>query len=195
MGYVRSGQMLPFRGIVPARVRSSPERHVNRLSRGGYAGLIIVLLVACEPSTSDRVTIGRQSARTADADTGTVHGTVVMQPAVDRGASCVPATPCTPLAGATVQLGLWQQPATMSPDTVGPRPLWAELDDPRFEILAETTTDAIGRYRFPGIPKKAKLAIRAIPPPAVLLEVGYFPSRFWLYESAEMELKIVLRRP
>ena len=131
----------------------------------------------------------------AEGDTGTVFGTVELQERREGAPRCLSPTACAPIANALVQLGIWQGPASTFRDSGVTFDRRVALGDTRFEVVAEARTGADGTYRFPGLPKKTSFVIRALAPERTGSGVGYFPSRFWLYESVEMELHIVVREP
>ena len=82
-----------------------------------------------------------------------------------------------PLRDIRVELGLWHGEPAKYRDTVT-RAIPTRLDDPRFELLAATVTDADGRFRFPALPRRAPFAFRAVPPRESPWQIGYGVSLF-----------------
>ncbi len=156
------------------------------------AGLIVLL--SCETTVSGEISTLERLRVIADQDTGTVVGTVVLQEAIEGTPSCLQATPCVPVADATVQLGIWNGSDEAFRDSGVTFDRRVALGDPRFEVVAEVRTDAEGRYGFSGLPRKTTFVIRALASQATGAGVTYFPSRFWLYESARMDLRLVIRQ-
>lgn len=171
------------------------RRAVRGLATGMIPVALLISLGSCEGTMEIRVSTLERLRVAAESDTGTVFGTVVLQERREGAPQCLSPTPCAPMARALVQLGIWQGPASTFRDSGVTFDRRVALGDTRFEVVAETHTGADGTYRFPGLPKKASFVIRALAPERTGSGVGYFPSRFWLYESAAMELQIIVREP
>jgi hypothetical protein len=185
-------QLVRWRAIGIGEMR---RRAVRGMATGMVLLVLLISLSSCDGMMESKVSTLERLRVTAGTDTGTVFGTVVLQERREGAPQCLSPTPCAPIANALVQLGIWQGPASTFRDSGVTFDRRVALGDTRFEIVAEAQTGADGTYRFPGLPKKASFVIRALAPERTGSGVGYFPSRFWLYESAEMELQIVVHEP
>ena len=150
---------------------------------------VSVLLVCCATITAvscERVLIPQRTAlselrgqstagagpfigrvREVDATTGNCH----------RGTRAV--------AGARVEVGLWDGSPAYYRDTLTRRPPSAP-NDARFQFLAFTIADAEGRFRFDNMPKRVGYAMRVIPPKGSPWRVSYGESMYGV-SNAELE--------
>jgi len=76
------------------------------------------------------------------------------------------------LGGILVEVGLWDGSPSFYRDTIT-RNVPTTLDEPRFQVIASTTTDGEGRFSFLDMPRGVPYAMRAIPPRKSLWRVGY----------------------
>ncbi len=148
--------------------------------------------LGCDADASPEVSRLELMRQTAGTDTGTVRGTVYVHTQGGDLSACYDSTVCRPLSGALVQLGIWDGPAEAFRDSVRHFDARAALSDRRFEIVAETRTETGGDYVFSGLPRKQSFVLRALAPQQIGGGVGYFPSRFWLYSSPEMTVRVVI---
>lgn len=78
-----------------------------------------------------------------------------------------------------VDLGLWHaSPATYRDTVTGAPP--STIGEPRFEVIASSTTDAVGRFTFEHLPRRMPFALRAIPADSSPYHIGYGVSLFGL---------------
>lgn len=151
-------------------------------------GFIGLLAVGCGAGTD--VPTSPAESRFAPSDTGTVHGQVLAQgrpTSLPRRFDYGP-----PIAGATVELGIWRGSAREFRDSAASA-VALRMDDPRFRVVRRVLTSALGEYRFAGLPKTQVFAMRVRPPPQSHYGATYFESLFWLFRSSEMRLTVVLR--
>jgi hypothetical protein len=151
-------------------------------------------MTACDLALGPQRDSLRDLQRAAGRDTGTVMGKVYVAGAEWPETVSVynPRTPRTPLPGAVVELGLWTGPEGSFRDTVRGGPP-TDMSDERFQVVARSTADETGAYRFAGLPKKTSFAMRVRPPSGHGAQPGYFGTLFWLYTSETFDLAIVLR--
>lgn len=169
-------------------IRWHPAQRLG-LYRAAVASVLSLLAMGCGAGTE--VPTSPLGSPAAASDTGTVYGQVVV-PVVPR-ATGRPQRSGAPVAGATVELGIWRSSAGEFRDSAA-RALRARPNDPRFKVVARVVTNHLGGYHFPGLPKKQVFAMRVRPPAGSPYEVMYFESMFWLFRSAEMRLTLVMRR-
>jgi len=81
------------------------------------------------------------------------------------------------LGGIRVEVGLWDGSPSFYRDTIT-REVPTELDEPRFEVIATTITDAKGRFTFLDMPRHVPYAVRAIPPRDSPWKVAYGESMY-----------------
>jgi hypothetical protein len=101
------------------------------------------------------------------------------------------------LQGVTVELGYV---AGVSPNFGGGAPVMVRVvTTPEqtglsgsFRILAQTTTDANGKYRFPGLARRSQFMLRTSPPARASYARTYFPEFFYLGMAREREINLVL---
>ena len=163
--------------------------HLFRLARAAVASVLSAVVAGCGSGTE--VPTSPLDHRAASSDTGTVYGQVVLP--ARRSATVLGVGFGAPLEGATVELGTWRGSATEFRDSTA-HVVRVSPDDPRFVLIAGVVTNELGEYRFPGVPKKQVLAMRARPPAGSGYETTYFESLFWLFTSKEMRLTVMMRR-
>jgi hypothetical protein len=76
------------------------------------------------------------------------------------------------LAGIRVELGLWDGTPAFYRDTIT-KEVPSTLDDPRFQLLATTTSDSDGRFSLVQVPRGYSYALRAIPPSGSKWRLAY----------------------
>ena len=131
---------------------------------------ISMLLIGCTTFAAlacERVLAPQHSAlgdlrRHATAGVGPFIGRVRERDSLGR---CWRSTPV--VAGVRVEVGLWDGSPAFYRDSLTHHPPNAP-DDPRFQLLARTITDAEGRFRFDNMPRRVAYAMRVIRPKGVL---------------------------
>ena len=102
------------------------------------------------------------------------------------------------VAGVRVEVGLWADGPALYRDSVTHQPPTAS-DDPRFQLLAHTVSDAQGRFRFDSMPRRVAYAMRVIPPKGAPWTVGYGDSMFGVPSGRDLAdfptRCVALRRP
>jgi len=88
--------------------------------------------------------------------------------------------------GARVDVGLWDGSPAFYRDTVTHQPP-ASANDPRFQLLASTTTDADGRFRFDNMPRRVAYAMRVIPPKGASWDVSYGETMYGVPTGGDLE--------
>ena len=88
--------------------------------------------------------------------------------------------------GARVEVGLWDGSPAFYRDTLTHQPPTA-ANDPRFQLLSSTITDADGRFRFDSMPRGVAYAMRVIPPKESPWSVGYGESMYGVPSDATLE--------
>ena len=149
----------------------------------------ILLMMGCTTSAAvacERILAPQHSAlgdlrRQATAGVGPFIGRVRERDSLGR---CLRATRAVP--GARVEVGLWDGSPAFYRDTLTHEPP-ASPDDPRFQLLAHTITDAEGRFRFDNMPRRVAYAMRVIPPRGTPWGVGYGESMYGVPNGADLE--------
>jgi hypothetical protein len=159
-------------------------------SHHAVAVLGAICLIAAGCGGGSDVPTSPTEVRYTGSDTGTVHGTVLAPGRHHDQPTWYEFGP--PVAGATVELGIWRGSALEFRDSAVAA-VTLRMDDPRFRVVERSLTNAMGEYRFGGVPKTQVFAMRVRPPPGSPYNATYFESLFWLFRSSEMELAIVLR--
>jgi hypothetical protein len=139
---------------------------MRRLRVGILLGGGLTAALGCE-----RVLAPQHSAlgdlRRQATGTGSFTGRVRKRDSLDR---CLRAPPVVP--GVRVEVGLWDGSPAYYRDTLTGQPP-SDPGDSRFHVLAQTITDAEGRFRFDSMPKRVAYAMRVIPPKGAAWKVGY----------------------
>ena len=135
-------------------------------------GCAAIAALACERFLAPQHTALADLRRQATAGSGPFIGRVRQRDSLGR---CWRATPV--VAGVRVEVGLWDGGPALYRDSVTHQPPTAP-DDPRFQLLAHTISDAEGRFRFDNMPRRIAYAMRVIPPKGTAWVVGYGDSMF-----------------
>ncbi len=85
-----------------------------------------------------------------------------------------------------MEVGLWDGSPAFYRDTLTHQPPTAP-NDPRFQLLSATVTDAEGRFRFDSMPRGVAYAMRVIPPNGSPWKVGYGESMYGVPNDATIE--------
>ncbi len=173
--------------------------------------LSAVALTACtagtEPSTNPR------QLRTDPSETGRVSGKVVTSGPTGSPGGGDGAEASQPLAGVVVELGIVHfarsgdtaatagkarsvvTPIAVPDMWIGPGARFLApgpaAPPGRFEVIAQTTTDGRGEFRFRRAPRREVLMLRARP--AAPYEETYSHTPFWLANEPAKEVNVVLR--
>lgn len=142
--------------------------------RGPWLAAVAALL-CCEPvlapNNPSRLDELRQ---VAPSGYGTFTGLVVgLLPA--QGNCCRGSSP--PLAGAWVDLGIWHASPAVYRDTLTHTPP-SKLNEPLFEAIASTTTDAFRLFQFIRLPRRTPFAFRVVPARGSAYRLTYGESLF-----------------
>ena len=145
------------------------------------AGCTIVAALGCERLVAPQHTaLGDLRLQAGKAGLGPFIGRVRERDSLGR---CWRAPPV--VAGVRVEVGLWDGSPAFYRDTLtGQAP--TVPDDPRFQLLAHTITDAEGRFRFDNMPRRVAYAMRVIPPKGAPWDVGYGDTMFGI-PNVDME--------
>lgn len=118
---------------------------------------VLAVLLACDRSIEPRHSRLDRLRQESTAGVGTFTGRVRERDAFQR---------CSrrgvPVSGVVVELGLWQGSPAHYRDTITRAPPSSPIE-PRFEVIASTTTDGTGRFQFAKIPRGVGYAMRATP--------------------------------
>jgi hypothetical protein len=79
--------------------------------------------------------------------------------------------------GITVELGLWDGIPAFYRDTIT-RQVPSTLNEPRFQLLATTTSDGEGKFAFLEVPRGYAYAVRVVPPRNSPWKPGYGGSLY-----------------
>jgi hypothetical protein len=145
------------------------------------AGCVALSASGCERVLAPQRTAIGDLRRHATAGFGQFVGRVRARDAV---LPCWRSTRVVP--GARVDVGLWDGSPAFYRDTLTHRPPTA-ANDPRFQLLSSTITDAEGRFQFDSIPRGVSYAIRVIPPDGSPWTVGYGESMYGVPSDATLE--------
>jgi len=144
-------------------------------------GSMALAALACERVlVPQRSTIGDLRLR-ATAGFGSFVGRVRER---DPLVACWRATRVVP--GARVEIGLWDGSPAFYRDTLTGQPP-TSANDPRFQPLSSTVTDAAGRFRIDSMPRGVAYALRVIPPEGSPWKVGYGESMYGVPSDATLE--------
>ena len=135
-------------------------------------GVLLVSLTAFAALACERVLAPQHSVlgdlrRQATEGSGAFTGRVRELDSLGR---CWRATPA--VANMRVEVGLWDGSPTYYRDTLTHRPP-DQLDDSRFQPLAQTISDSDGRFRFDNMPRKVAYAMRVLAPQGARWKVRY----------------------
>jgi len=136
------------------------------------AGCVALMALGCERVLApQRSSIG-DLRRHATSGFGQFAGRVRERDAL---VNCEHATRVVP--GARVDVGMWDGSPAFYRDTLTHQPPTA-ANDPRFQLLSSTITDAYGRFQFDSMPRGVPYALRVIPPDGSPWQVGYGESMY-----------------
>src|SRR5512143_1264007 len=144
-------------------------------------GCTTVAALACARVLAPQHSALGDLRRQATAGDGPFIGRVRERDSLGR---CWRATPVA--AGARVEVGLWDGSPAFYRDSSTHHPPTAP-DDPRFQLLAHTITDAEGRFRFDNMPRRVAYAMRVIPPNGVLRDVSYGETMYGVPTGGDLE--------
>jgi hypothetical protein len=149
-------------------------------------GIVLVAFMALTALACERVLVPQHSAigdlrRRATAGVGPFVGRVRER---DPLVACWRATRVVPAA--RVEIGLWDGSPAFYRDTLTGRPPTSP-NDPRFQLLSSTITDAAGRFRIDSMPRRVAYAFRVIPPKGSPWNVGYGESMYGMPNEATLE--------
>jgi hypothetical protein len=145
------------------------------------AGCVAVVALACERAlVPQRSAIGDLRRQATDG-AGPFIGRVRVR---DGPLPCWRSKSVAP--GVRVDVGLWDGSPAFYRDTLTRQPPTAP-NDPRFQLLASTTTDADGRFRFDSMPRRVAYAMRVIPPKGSPWSVGYGESMYGVPSEKTVE--------
>lgn len=142
-----------------------------------------VSVVACDRATRPTRTTLADLRQSSNAELGQIRGRVR---AVDPAQPQLCYRSGTPLSGIRIDLGTWNGSPSTYRDTVT-RLIPSSLDEPRFRVVASTTTDGAGRFVFADAPKNIPYAVRAIPAANSKWRLTYVESMFGIPRDAGME--------
>lgn len=145
------------------------------------AGCTTVAVLACERILAPQHNALGDLRRQATAGAGPFIGRVRERDSLNRCWNTAPV-----VAGVRVEVGLWDGSPAFYRDTLtGQAP--SAPDDPRFQFLAHTVTDAAGRFRFDNMPRKVAYAMRVILPKGAPRSVSYGETMFGIPTSKDFE--------
>ena len=140
-------------------------------------------VVACDRATRPVHTTLADLRQSSNAELGQIRG---------RARAMDPAQPqlCyrsgTPLPGIRIDLGTWNGSPSTYRDTVTQTPP-SSLDEPRFRVVASTTSDGAGRFVFADAPRNIPYAVRAVPAASGKWRLTYLETMFGIPRDGGME--------
>jgi hypothetical protein len=144
-------------------------------------GCTTVAALACEGVLAPQHSALGDLRRQATAGNGPFIGRVREHDSFGR---CLRATPM--VAGVRVEVGLWDGSPAFYRDSLTHHPPSAP-DDPRFQLLAHTITDAEGRFRFDNMPRRVAYAMRVNPSKGAPWEVSYGETMYGVPTGGDLE--------
>jgi hypothetical protein len=145
-----------------------------------FIGCTTVASLACEHVLAPQHSALGDLRRQSTAGVGPFSGRVRERDSLNR---CWRVTPGLP--DMRVEVGLWDGSPAFYRDSLTHQPPSA-LGDPRFHLLAYTTTDADGRFWFRDMPRRVAYAMRVVPPKGSSWNVGYGDSMFGVPNGADL---------
>jgi hypothetical protein len=139
-----------------------------------------VAALSCERALGPRRTRLSDLRQHATGGLGTFYGRVL---ALDPSRPCWQAT--QPVAGITVEVGLWDGSPAFYRDTVTHEPP-SRFDDPRFLVITSAVSDHEGRFQVVDLPRGLGYAFRAIPPRSSPWKGAYGVSMFGIPNGADL---------